>query len=263
MPEKQYDYKNIMRTKHITSTRSLKKSSKNYSGILEKEKITIILLYDNEGYRMKSYGPLPLLSISDKKLIDIQISFIQKHFTNSEILICVNGYSDKVFKYIKTNYHDLNIRIIENQLCEQTNSCESIRLCLNNTMNSRILICSGDLLLNDALALISGDRTCVLIESNPCSNLDIGVNIDENNKAQHFSFGANKSWSEILFLQNQDDIDSIKKLITYKNSNKNKFLFEILNEFIKSKNNISCILNKQQIKKVNNIKTYHQIKDNI
>jgi choline kinase len=252
-----------MRTKHITSTRSLKKSNKNYSNNLQQDKITIILLYNNDGYRMKSYGPLPLLSISDKKLIDIQLSTIQKHFNNAEILVCVNGYSDKIYKYIKTYYYHLNIRIIENQLFENTNSCESIRLCLNNTMNSKVLICSGDLILNDSLSLIDKNKTCILIESDPCDNLDIGVNIDEKNQAQHFSFGANRLWSEILFLQNENDLDSIKKIITSKNSNKNKFLFEILNEFIKNKNNISCILNKQQIKKINNIKTYHQLKDNI
>ena len=42
--------------------------------------VSIILLSENCGYRMKSYGPIPLLKIGGKCLIDTQIEEIQSVF---------------------------------------------------------------------------------------------------------------------------------------------------------------------------------------
>jgi hypothetical protein len=248
-----------MITKHITST----KRNVKYQGNKTYDTITVILLYDIDPYRMKSYGPLPLICLAGgKKLIDEQILTIKKYFDNPEILISVNGNSDRIYKYVKQYHKNLNIRIVENQISSESNSCENIRLCLNNTMNSKILICSGGLLLNDSMKLIDINNTSILIESNPCENLDIGVNVNENNEAQHFCFGAKKVWSEILFLHNQENIDSLKKIIISKNVNKNKFLFEILNDLLVDCK-INCVINKNKLIKISNIKTYHQIKEKV
>lgn len=245
--------------KYVTSTRSTRKTVEKTE---PKDLITVILLYDIETYRMKSYGPLPLINIGQKKLLDIQIEHIKKHFCNFELILCVGNDSDKIYKHIKNTYSDSNIRLVENQVHSNSNSCESIRLCLNNTMNSKILICNGDLILNDSLSIIEKDKTCVLTEEDPCENLEIGINTNELNLAEHFSFGANKTWSEILFIHNQENVEIIKKIIS-QNTYKNKFIFELLNEFIKLKNNIKCISNKKRINKISNIKTYHKIKGGI
>lgn len=247
-----------MKTKH---TKKTKKQSKNLKAKQQSELITIILLCDSPGYRMKSYGPISLININDLKLIDIQISAIKQVFSNFELIVCLGFDSDKVTKYIRSKYANLNIRFIENQLYNSSNSCESLRLSLNNTFNNKILICDGNLLLNNkCLSNIDIKTSCALIEKNPCETLEIGLNTDANNKIQHFCFGATKIWSEILFLCGEEIIESLRRIIVSYES-KTRFIFEALNELINMKYSVNCITNNSKILKINNIKTYHNIKD--
>lgn len=245
-----------MKTKCITSPRASNKliEAKN-------DLITIVLLCDSPGYRMKSYGPISLINISNQKLIDLQIKAIQQTFTNFEIIMCLGFDAEKTCKYIRSKYSGLPIRIVENQLFNSSNSCESARIALNNTLNNKVLICGGNLLFNSkVLSSINYSQTCVLTENNPCENLDVRINIDDNNEAQYFSFGAYKAWSEIIFLHNADIIEAFRKIIVYP-ENKNKFMFEALNEILKTKHRIKCINNKYPIKKISNIKTYHSMRE--
>jgi hypothetical protein len=212
---------------------------------------------------MKSYGPLSLVNIADQKLIDLQVQAIQQAFSNFEIILCVGFDTEKICKYVRTKYSNINIRIVENQLFNQSNSCESVRIALNNTFNNKVVVCDGNLLFNSqVLSLLNHNQSCVLVESNPCENLEVGINIDDKDEAQYFSFGAYKTWSEILFLHNQDIIELFRKIIINPD-NKNKFIFEALNEIVKSKYRIKCINNHHPLKKISNIKTYHAIKDKI
>lgn len=222
--------------------------------------ISIILLCDSPGYRMKSYGPTSLISINGKKLIDLQIELINKTFNNNEIIICAGFEIDRIIKYIKTKHKKSNIRVVENQLYNNSNSCESLRIAINNTFNNKILICDGNLLLNSkCLSLIDIRYSCALIEKSPSGNLEIGVNIDHQNNIQHFSYGAHHIWSEILFMHNDDIIDECRKIIQSIDY-KNKFIFEALNELIINKYNIKAISNTNTLQKINDIKTYHTLK---
>jgi hypothetical protein len=244
-----------MKTKCVTSTK------RNIKGQpCKTELISVILLCDSPGYRMKSYGPLPLINIASHKLIDMQIKAIQQTLLNFEIILCVGFDSDKIVKYIRSKYSNLPIRIVENQLFNSSNNCESARLALNNTLNNKVLICDGNLLFtNKTLSLINYAQTCVLTETNPCENLEVGINVDANDEAQYFCFGAHSIWSEIIFLHNEDIIEVLRRNLASQDS-KNKFLFEAINELIKTKHKIKCIKNKYPINRINNIKTYHAIK---
>jgi NDP-sugar pyrophosphorylase family protein len=221
--------------------------------------ITIILLCDSPGYRMKSYGPTSLITISESKLIDIQIEAISKSFKHYEIIICVGFDAEKISKYVRNKYWNLNIRIVENQLYNNSNSCESARLALNNTVNDQVLLCDGNLLINSStLSLINDCESTVIIENNPCANLEVGVNFDEKNEAQYFSFGASNIWSEILYLNNKEIIETLRRIMCGTDY-KNKFIFEALNELIKTRHRLKCVKNDNSIKKINNVKTYHAI----
>lgn len=224
--------------------------------------ISIVLLCDSPGYRMKSYGPTPLISINGKKLIDLQIEIINKTFNNNEIIVCAGFEIDRIVKYIKSKHRNSNIRIVENQLYNNSNSCEALRISINNTFNDKILICDGSLLINyKCLSLIDTNSCCALIEKTPSNNLEIGVNVDENNSVQHFSYGAHSIWSEIFFMNNENIIDECRKIIQSIDY-KNKFIFEAINELIINKHKIKAIQNKNSIEKINDIKTYHAIKGN-
>ena len=244
-----------MKTKCVTSPKSINKLVN-----ITTDLITVILLCDAPGYRMKSYGPLSLINIAQNKLIDLQIQAIQQTFINFEIILCVGFDAEKICKHIRSKYPKLNIRIVENQLFHNSNSCESVRIALNNTLNNKILVCDGNLLFNTkTLSLINYNQTCVLIESNPCVNLEIGINVDDKHDAQYFSYGANKIWSEIIFLHTIDIVEIFLRIVVNPD-NKNKFIFEALNEILKTKYKIKCINNQHSLKKISNIKTYHAVR---
>lgn len=223
--------------------------------------ITVLLLCDSPGYRMKSYGPLSLVELDNTKLIDHQINTIQGVFKNFELVICVGFDAEKICKHIRSKYKKYNnIRIVENQLYQSSNSCESLRLCLNNTLNKKVLICDGNLILNsNSLQLINTEKSCALFEKDPCENLEIGFNKDDFNLIQHFSYGAKHTWSEIFFLNGDNIVESLRKIVVNYDS-KTRFVFEAINELIKMQYEIKAIQNPNKIVKINNIKTYHTIR---
>ena len=63
--------------------------------------VTCILLAENCGYRMKSYGPLSMIDIKGKTLLKRQIEAIKSCFFNYEIIISVGFESKKNIKLYK------------------------------------------------------------------------------------------------------------------------------------------------------------------
>lgn len=246
----------VSKNKFITSAKAIKPVFK------PKELITVVLLCDSPGYRMKSYGPASLISIKNKKLIDIQIDIIKNVFSEHEIIICVGFDADKISKYIRQKYKNSNIRIVENQNFQISNSCESARLSLNNTTNDKVLICDGSLYFTeDTINHINTSESSIITEKYKSENLEVCVNINEDNYIEHFSFGASVSWSEICFLHNYDTIECFRKILS--TFEKSKFAFEALNELIKTKYYLKNITNQDNIYKINNLKTYHKLKEEI
>jgi len=225
---------------------------------------SIILLCDTPGYRMKSYGPSSLLQLkNNKKLLDTQIESIQKHFANFEIILCCGFDTDKICKYIRSEYKTLNIRIVENQIFNQTNSCESIRLALNNTNNDKVFICDGSIYFTpDLFKQYDSKVSSVFIETKDKDGFEIGLNTNELNRVEHFSFGAKYIWSEIVYLSNHDIIDGLRKLLS-NTEYKNKFIFEALNDLLQTKFDLVAIKNKSKLQKINNIKVYHHFRNRL
>lgn len=224
--------------------------------------ITIVFLCDSPGYRMKSYGAIPLIPFKTKRLIDIQINAIKSVFKNFEIVLCVGYDSDRVCKYVKNKYRNINIRIIENQIFDKSNSCESVRLCLNNINNEKIIICDGSLIIDSKTfkSLNGSHSSYVMTEIDKNDDLEIGVNTGSKNFAEHFGFGAYYTWSEIIFFNNYETIEYLRKVISNDNY-KQRFLFEAFNELIKTKHNIEVIQNMHPVQKINNVKTYQKLRD--
>jgi len=245
--------------KKNTCITSVKNNKKNDDDNL----YTFILTSDTPGYRMKSYGPTALISFKNKKLIDIQIDAIKKAFKNHEIIVCCGFDVEKVYKHIRSQHNSLNIRIVENQLYNNSNSCESVRIALNNTTNNKIFIIDGSILFSNDLFKNRINESYVYIEPEiHCENLEVGININEDDLIEFFSYGGIRCWSEILYLHNKDNIEVFRKIVSNMDF-KNKFIFEALNEFIKIKKELRYIDNGCSIVKINNIKTYHNIKDTV
>lgn len=243
-----------VRTKYITSPRDDNTNRVD-------DFVSVILLSENSGYRMKSYGPIPLLKIGARCLIDIQIQEIKSVFNNFEIILCSGFGSHKIIKYIRDKYPNLNVRVVENQIYEYSNSCESLRLCLNNTPNNKLLVCSGELMINrEVLSLTTLKKSFIISEVDGNKNLEVGVTVNEKGFTENFCYGISNIWSEILFLNNSDIIDTVRGIISDAEY-KNKFIFEALNDLSRTKHKLSVILNdKQPLTKLSNIKTYHEVR---
>ena len=89
---------------------------------------------------------------------------------------------------------------------------------------------------------------------------DVGVTIDQKGYPQHFCYGMPNKWCEVLFLGNPLIIEYMRKLVSNMEY-KNKFIFEALNDMLKSKHKVQALKNeKQNILKLDNIKTYHEVR---
>jgi hypothetical protein len=245
----------VRRSQYVTSTKVKEHTFEDL--------VSVVLLCDSPGYRMKSYGAIPLIPFKTKRLIDLQITSLHNVFKKLEIVLCVGYDADRVCKYIKNKYQNINIRIVENQLFDKSNSCESTRLCLNNINNHNLLICDGSLIIdNKTLKRIDTKKSYAWTENTINENLEIGINIGEKQTVEHFGFGAYRTWSEILLLNNYEVIENLRKILSNE-TYKQKFLFEALNELIKTKHNIQIKENMYPVHKINNIKTYHKLRNTL
>jgi hypothetical protein len=245
-----------MKKNCITSVKHNKATKKIQTKI--QEPISIILLYDSTVNRMKSYGPVALLNINEEiKILDYHISFINASFENADIVICIGPQPDKIIKYIQSKYYNTNIRIIENQIYNSTNACESLRLCLNNITSSNVLLINALTLPKKILPLQKSGIMLYISEENNKS--EIGININEKNQVEHMSFAAKNSWLEMMWINNKHIVAIIKKLLLQE-SYKKKMLFELINDIISKKINVDYTLIKDEIVKIKNPKIYNQQK---
>lgn len=215
------------------------------------ELVTFIIIADSPLYRMKSYGPVSLIQIDKEKLIDYQIKSIKKSYKNYEIVLCLGFESSKVSKYIRSKHKNINIRIVENQSYNETNSCESLRISLNNTQNNKVFVIDGNLYFCEkTIKLKAYERNYVYIDKNN-KNFDIGINLNEKEQVEFFSFGAKYNWTEILFLSNDQTIENLYRILSSE-SYKKKFIFEALNSLISiNKMEFSTIETKNELWKIN------------
>ena len=221
---------------------------------------SVILFSENHGYRMKSYGPIPLVKIKGRSLLERQVEAIKSTFHNFEIIVCSGFETERTVNFIKENFSDINIRVVENQVHYNSNCCESARLCINNTMNNKIVFCGGGVLLTPGhLDMIDLNKSMLIYqEQQNDANFEVGV-VFNKNKLEGLSVGVkNQYWTELLYLSNKKQIKALYAILSNPEY-KNRFIFEAVNE-LASKNEILVKNNyKKPIIKVNNIKTLKRI----
>lgn len=231
----------------------------NKQAFARDEFVSVVILGENHGYRMKSYGPISLIEVDGKTIIEHQIDTITSVFPRVEILICCGFSANKITSFIRSKYKHVNVRIVENQLFNNANCCESVRLCLNNTMNNRFIVLSGELVINSQhLESINLNRSSILVQkTNPDKNLDIGV-IHNNGSLIRMTPGiTNCYWSEILSLSSDTDLRFLNHILSPPDY-KNKLVFEAINELLK-KSSLDVVYLDKPVQKVNNIKTFKKV----
>lgn len=230
-----------------TSEFTTKAKGKNIDNSL----YTVVLFSDSHGYRLKKVGPVQLAQINKKTLLQYQVEAITKKFNNCEIILGCGFESALIAKYIKQKFDKVNIRIVENQLFKNSNSCESIRMCLLNTMNTKIVFFSASsIVYPESLDCIDYSSSCILTEGKCEDKFKVKAYCDENNHCQLMNFGeGGLDWPEIFYISNEKDLKIFNGILE-SGDYKNKFLFEAINKMTQ-KTKIKTHINKyKQIVKI-------------
>lgn len=237
--------------------------SKTGGQAVRDEKITVILLAENYGYRMKSYGPLSLIQIENKTLLEHQVDAISSVFIDYEIILCSGFETNKVYHFIQSKFpKSNNIRIVENQVYYHSNCCEGLRLCLNNTNNNKILICGGGVLLTpEYLKSLNLRKSSILTQQSDENGMfEIGV-ISDDSKLENLSLAVKTAvWTELLYLTGEPLVKSFYNIVS-KPELKNKFLFEAINAWKGRRQLVVSQNETENISKIDNIKTFKRMSD--
>tara|TARA_R110000824_G_scaffold185898_2_gene366997 strand:- start:6972 stop:7709 length:738 start_codon:yes stop_codon:yes gene_type:complete len=203
------------------------------SGTAEHEKLSVIIPVAGMGHRMKSYGPKCLFPTSrNRTILDRTLGNVKKVFPHSEIIVIVGFEADKIIETLPPY-----VRIVENQLYEETNIVESLRLAINNAIHNNVLIIHGDLIFNVyTLHNITDGGSCAIVDTQDrFGKNEIGVNIFED-KVTNFSYGLTSKWAQIIYLTGHE-LETFRRLCSQRDKNK-MYMFEILNMVIDEKGSI-------------------------
>lgn len=232
------------------------------NGAKKSELVSILLLAENHGYRMKSYGPISLVNIGDMTLIEHQIQAISSAFVNFEIILCSGFETSKIYNYIRGRFGpSIKIRIVENQVYYHSNCCESIRLCMNNVMTDKLIVCGGGVLLtSNYLKSLDLRQSSIVYQDRADDNLfDVGVITNRNEKLESLSLAVkDKCWTELMYLHGPAMIKSFYQVVSNPEF-KTKFFFEAINTWNHRRNLAVYKNDSEPIIKINNIKTLKRI----
>lgn len=199
---------------------------------------TFMIIYDFAGVRIKGNMSTFLYVTQSLRILDRQIKQIIKLGYNTEILLCVGLEANLIIQHVHKKYSNFNIRIVENANFDLYNSCESLRLLLNNTLSNNIIVFDHMASISKRIiSRMNEERTYAIVNKAKDNGGLIGVNIANNKKIEHFCFGACQEWKNVLGLFNKEDICNIKSQL-FSKSYKKKFIFELMNDII-DKCNIS------------------------
>lgn len=197
---------------------------------MNQSKINAIILVPEITKGMKSIGSKALISIDhSKSIIEHQIEYLQKYYTNIDITIATGFDAEKIQK--KTKRYN-NITTIHNDRYDHTNHGMSLFMYLQKTkILDNLLIISNGILLKEKLP-ISIDESIIYALTKKNSDYGIGLNLTADNKPTYLFYDFPISWSECVFL-NANSIEKLKEMLI-KDTMKQMFLFEIINYLLDS-----------------------------
>jgi choline kinase len=213
--------------------------------------VQVIILAAGAGARTKSYEPRCLLKYDGKTLLEHQTLAIQGTLMKYEICIVGGVESNRLLKKI-----DSSTRFVENQKHDETNSGESLRLGVNNSLLNNILFFHGDLVFYDKIfSNVSFDKSFVLVDSSgKISEKEVGVTSAEN-KLTVMSYNLPVKWCQIAYF-NKNETDILRKLLMRQDFDTKYLLtFEIINKMIELGAELECIDIKDNfIKEIDSLK---------
>lgn len=200
--------------------------------------ITVIIPAAGIGRRMKSHGSKSLIQLATQEtLLDRQITVIRKQYPKAEIIVVVGFQADKI---IKDLIGKPDIKVVENELYEETNVVRSIGMALRVASNSNILIIYGDIIFNPATLIgLPLHHSATIVDNKNNFEPDVvGVNIIDG-YVGCFSYGLRTKWAQIVYLTGKEL--SIFKTIACNKDKRKLNTFEILNKVIELDGKIKAI----------------------
>lgn len=200
------------------------------------KKLSIVLLNALCAHRMKSFGPRCLLKLNTgENLIDSQLKILKECYPNSEIIITVGFDSERIIKKKIPN-----VRFVENQLHENTNIGEEIRLGVHNCETNNILLIQGETVFTHTIIdNITKHGSCIVCVDNVNNDEDdVGATI-VNDNLTILAHGLQPKFGGIAFITDPE-ITYFKHHVCVK-ENSNMYFFELINLLAARFNKIKAI----------------------
>jgi|TARA_R110000796_G_scaffold59040_4_gene136082 NDP-sugar pyrophosphorylase family protein len=197
---------------------------------------TIAILSAGSGSRIKSHEPRSLIKIGNKTLIEHQLSTIRDCFESPDIIAVVGCKAEKIIKKMRGD-----VRIVENQIHDATNTSESIRLAFNNGLKKNFLFMHGDLYFNTStLKNVDYSKSFVIIDNKDMIlNKEVGLTVFDDT-ATIFSYGLSTKWCQIAYVTGKE-MKILKNIFNkFDHTHKKMLSFEILNKMISMGAKFKC-----------------------
>lgn len=217
----------------------------------KKESIAVAILAAGSGKKIKSYEPRSLIKINNDFLLGHQIKTLNSHFDHPEIITVVGCHANRIIKRFKGT-----TRFVENQMFDQTNSSESLRLAFNNATSKRLMFVHGDVLFNADTINLDYSQSFVVKDSN-CQLKDTEVGLtDIGNRLSIMSYGLKEKWAQVAYFTGKE-YELLKNIFNkFEDKDKKKLSFEIINEVVSMGGRFACLAPKKM-----NILEIDRIKD--
>lgn len=190
--------------------------------------IQVAILAAGIGARTKSYEPRCLLKYNSKIILETQLSVLSERFPKSEISIVCGHDSGRIIKKVGKQH-----RIIENQIYENTNSGESLKLAVNNSLLDNFMFMHGDLVISyEIFNSINLNSSFILVDSmNKFEEKEVGVTVVDG-KVSVLSYNLPVKWCQIAYFTGEE-MNILRKLLIRQDFNSKYILtFEIINKVI-------------------------------
>jgi len=197
--------------------------------------ISVAILAAGCGSKIKSYEPRSLLKINSKPLIEHQLSTINNYFKDVEIITVVGCHANKVIKKIKNS-----TRVVENQIYNETNSSESLRLAFNNASCKNFMFVHGDILFNESCINVDYSQSFVIIDTEDyIKDQEIGLTMI-GGRLSILSYGLPTKWGQMAFFTGKEYKILTSLFNKYEDKDKKRLSFEIINEVIQLGGSFQC-----------------------
>jgi hypothetical protein len=202
--------------------------------------LSVIVLSSTINHKMGTYGAKFDHETKTEKLFDLQCRLIKEVFPKSEIILGVGKDYHKANRNLREKWFDSGIRMVENQLWQETSETETLRLAMNVCPTaSRVLFVSGDVYFDkSALSFLDASQssTTYYMDQNE-DEIGLNFDLDKKFKLNGVGFDFRAKWSNILYVTGHE-LNTLRKFCTPKNSKLEPW--EFLKYSVKNSCNILC-----------------------